>query len=596
MLTFGFFSIPGQTLVREWCKFRYGTFPEHGLAGDRLYPAHYKEGNRTLDSKGCLQRDPLCPLGQVYNRDAPTKQNLLCQGESAIETVLNHPDFQVTWQTTESPSDQQNVTAFPPSTYVLPATVKVATDPTFDYIVPRSNRYVLLLDRTSMMGVNGRWTNIKRAFFRFINNLPVGSELSIISFDSKEAIVNLPPTVVTDNNREGLHGRIPRKVDHGIRKERGGQPARNTDEASNDIGCTFCALNASLNQALTNYVGETDSGTIVLVTGAPEKPAHLDRILTAVKDTPLQVFPILYPSTAHPDLMKLGAIGGGLAYSVPEGEEGLVSPLTFMTEILLDILRESETDIQIQKVHETRHMSYEFAGTFTMEEDILHEMSVTLSVDDEDKVEFFEITNPSGKKHLFSKFEDGMVVFNHPGLAESGIWSYHAKLYPNSGLPGAAAGSKMTVDVVSHANNVEAEPIVMEVFTDVDQAVEVDVYGKPVVIFARITKGDQIPVLDARVVATLFKPGGDIESSRPTMMTLHDNGAGYPDVTADDGIYSAYFEDFATVPGFYSIRVLADNNDGLARTPKIPVSPAVIENSTTAQQTLDNGKLSLAAL
>ena len=96
---------------------------------------------------------------------------------------------------------------------------------------------------------------------------------------------------------------------------------------------------------------------------------------------------------------------------------------------------------------------------------------VLISVDDEDKVEFFEITNPSGKKHLFSKFEDGMVVFKHPGLAEAGIWSYHAKLYPNSGLMGS--GNKMTVDVVSRANNAEAAPVVMEVFTSVHQADEV---------------------------------------------------------------------------------------------------------------------------
>ena len=39
-----------------------------------------------------------------------------------------------------------------------------------------------------------------------------------------------------------------------------------------------------------------------------------------------QVYPILYPSTAHPDLMKLAALGGGRAYAVPEGEENLVSP------------------------------------------------------------------------------------------------------------------------------------------------------------------------------------------------------------------------------------------------------------------------------
>lgn len=52
-----------------------------------------KEGNATLASQGCAQRDPFCPLDQPYDRSAPTKQNLLCHGSSAIETILNHPDF-----------------------------------------------------------------------------------------------------------------------------------------------------------------------------------------------------------------------------------------------------------------------------------------------------------------------------------------------------------------------------------------------------------------------------------------------------------------------------------------------------------------------
>ena len=132
-----------------------------------------------------------------------------------------------------------------------------------------------------------------------------------------------------------------------------------------------------------------------------------------------------------------------------------------MLEVLLDIFRESE-GLRIQKVHEARVQSNEFAGTFVMEPDMLHKMSVTLTIDDENKVELFEMTNPSGKKHLFSQFEDGMVVFRHPGIAQTGIWTYYAKLYANSILP---PGEKMTVDVVSSANSDEAEPFLIEVFT-----------------------------------------------------------------------------------------------------------------------------------
>ena len=326
-----------------------------------------------------------------------------------------------------------------------------------------------------------------------------------------------------------------------------------------DHACTYCALNASLN-VLKDYMGQLETGTVILVSGSSTKPAHLDKILAEIKQVPLQVFPVLYPASVYSDLIHLATYGK--AYSIPEGEEAAVTPLNYLSEVLLDVLHLAE-GLQIQKIHETKHLSYEFAGTFTMEQDILHKMHVTLSVDDENKVEFFEVTNPSGKKHLFSQFEDGMVVFSHPGIAQAGIWTYHAKLYPNTGL---SSSSKMTVDVVSQSNNAEAEPFMLEVFSD-DTKHEIDAFGDQIVLYARLTKGNT-PVIGANVRATIFRPGGP-ETNPPVVLMMRDNGAGYPDITADDGIYSVYFTDFATVPGFYSVQVSADNNGGSARTPRM---------------------------
>ena len=560
-----FYSFLGQVLLKEWCKYRYGIFPENGFPGDKHYPEAYQEGNKTLANRGCVQQDVLCPLGQVYNRVAPTKQNLLCNEQSGIETVLNHADFQTTWESVYAavPKEEDEpvldllsqftnlsnettttstTTEKLPTNLVYPVSAKNFRVPTFQYVVPKSSRYVIVLERTSIMNINQRWTNIKRALYRFIQYLPTGSELSIISYGT-EATVNLPPTVVTEANKEGLHGRIPRKV------------------ILEDTACTYCALNTSL-KSLQNYMGQLESGTIILISGASNKPIFMDKIMDQVQQVPLRVFPILYPSTGAPELLQLAKFGK--AYSIPEGEEPYsgVTPLNYLSEVLLDILHIAE-DLQIQKVHETKHLSYEFAGTFTMEQDILHKMHVTLSLDDENKVEFFEVTNPSGKKQLFSKFEDGMVVFSHPGIAQAGIWTYHAKLYPNTGL---SSTTKMTVDVVSQSNNAEAEPFLLEVFSNTDSDPNVDAYNDQVVLYARLTKGNA-PVIGANVRATIFRPGGP-ESNPPVVLMMRDNGAGYPDITAQDGIYSVYFSDFATVPGFYSVQVSADNNGGSARTPR----------------------------
>lgn len=195
-----------------------------------------------------------------------------------------------------------------------------------------------------------------------------------------------------------------------------------------------------------------------------------------------------------------------------------------------------------------------------MEPDMLHKMSVTLSVDDENKVELFEITNPSGRKHLFSQFEDGMVVFRHPGIAQTGIWTYYAKLYANTVLP---PGDTMTIDVVTSANSEEAEPFLLEVFTSHQV---VDVYNNKVIVYAKVTKG-AFPVSDANVVANIYRPGRK-NSSGLVVLSLHDNGLGDPDVAAGDGIYSGYFGEFAAVGGYYTVQVSADDNKGLAKTPK----------------------------
>jgi hypothetical protein len=83
------------------------------------------------------------------------------------------------------------------------------------------------------------------------------------------------------------------------------------------------------------------------------------------------------------------------------------------------------------------------------------------------------------------------------------------------------------------------------------------------VIYAKLTKG-AFPVKNANVVAKIFRPGGQ-KSSGVVSLTLRDNGSGDPDVTSGDGIYSAYFSEYTSVPGFYSVQVTADDNKGQAR-------------------------------
>jgi hypothetical protein len=79
------------------------------------------------------------------------------------------------------------------------------------YSLASTTKYHVLLDQTAAgSGGQERWTNVKRALFRFIDLLPVGSRLNMIAFSDTTREV-LPTTTVTELNRDGLFGRIPRR-------------------------------------------------------------------------------------------------------------------------------------------------------------------------------------------------------------------------------------------------------------------------------------------------------------------------------------------------------------------------------------------------
>ena len=71
-------------------------------------------------------------------------------------------------QSTGSRLDQVQPVSAAPRTVTkreVPSPVKSIT---FSYILPASTKYNILLDQTANMEVNMRWTNIKRALFRFV--------------------------------------------------------------------------------------------------------------------------------------------------------------------------------------------------------------------------------------------------------------------------------------------------------------------------------------------------------------------------------------------------------------------------------------------
>ena len=167
----------------------------------------------------------LCTDPAKYDRAVPSKQNVLCNGRSALEVIAAHADFAVKDQVegtgNKNMSDFaekiRNPDSFETPSRPLQDPSKVVVEdlrqyspPSFRFVFPGVRRFVLALDLSRSMdgGDGGQWRSVRDGLFRLFSHIPLGAEVAIVTFGSK-ARVNIEPTVVTEQNREGIFGKIP---------------------------------------------------------------------------------------------------------------------------------------------------------------------------------------------------------------------------------------------------------------------------------------------------------------------------------------------------------------------------------------------------
>lgn len=419
-------------------------------------------------------------------------------------------------------------------------------EPNFNFVLASTKRYILVVDVSQTMNVDKRWEVTRNAIFRFLSHLPEGSQIGIVTFGSK-ARINVDPTVVNDDKREGLFGRVPFHL------------------LNDEEGCIECGIQLGADLLLQNGErGSVPEGSLVLVTstervGNKELMEKLRRRL--VKEKPVSFFNVAFNDLCR-DVTELAAFGAN--YEVPKTS---MNTLQTLSDIFLNIL---SRDRSIEKSYEEHFLlssngtgsSSQIGGTFVVEEDLRSNLWIILTSAMKD-VELFEVTSPSGEKFVLPKVENGIIYFHWKGsTSEIGIWSYRVQLYES-----VTPGNVISVEVLGVP--AFGKSVRIETWTNVP-AEGSDSTIDDVIVFARITKGS-LPVLDAEVVATIQRPG----SSAPVELVLRDDGYGYPDITRGDGIYSAYFVDFTPQMGFYSVVARASNNAGQAATPKPAVNQDV---------------------
>ena len=409
-------------------------------------------------------------------------------------------------------------------------------EPRFKFQISSRKRIILTLDLSQSMNHAGKWQQTRNALFRFFSHVPEGTEVGIVTFGGKRARTNMEPTVVTKSNRHGLFGKIPFRL------------------LNDRDGCVACGLEiAGRLLTLTNEL-EFSSGSIVLITATEVPVNSMREVKKMVYSQALPIYRVGFKTQCDEvsELTKYGA-----NYVVHPRQKKLLQRLSDIFLSIINRVASSESRL-IRKSFERDFIwqnDQVIEGNFVIEESLNMNMWMILTSPFKEDVELFEVISPSGVLSELPQYEHGLVYFHMPGMNEIGIWTFRAKLFPTvkSGVP-------LTIEVVSEATG--SASVELSTWTNVDST-GVDAMKDQVIVYASVSQSS-LPIRNAKVVAHVQKPG----SFDSVALTLRDDGTGYPDVTKGDGIYSAYFMDFAAEPGLYSISVTATHNNGEAMIPK----------------------------
>ncbi len=253
--TWSTFGDPAKLFVHEWAKLRYGIFDQVGFAGDLLYPNYFKWNGQVMptitsdvplngkwinqEQRRCNpQQDPdcdfvlegsndgvTCSMGSLHFLPSvkefcsmemavgPTKHNVVCKGQSAMEVIWNHVDFQ-----------------------------EIQSDPIADMINPEisivrqpETKYVLIMETSGSMDHDNQWKWINKAAQKFIRyDLPLHSNLAIVTFSNGSKVAHGMSAIHSDEARARLADTVPDKY----------------HLTQSDVKCLLCGVKQAIQDVL----------------------------------------------------------------------------------------------------------------------------------------------------------------------------------------------------------------------------------------------------------------------------------------------------------------------------------------------------------
>ncbi|KAK4015728.1 hypothetical protein OUZ56_030702 [Daphnia magna] len=535
------FGPAGKVFVKEWARLRYGVFEEHGYTGaDTTFPTFYRPGsaqqsadmvpnvcsnvpvgftvdygcgvdpqtglynsncmysftntfkptssimsdNRMLSSATHFCDDDPSSLHK-HNREAPTKQNAVCDTQSVWSVISKHADF----------AGNNN----------LPATI-ANVKPTFNIVrVLTGARYVLVTDVSSSMRDHNRIGRLNEAARRWIKyDVRNGTSLGIVQFSTSATMLS-GMTVVNSETRQQLMDKVPTSTEV--------------------YTCIGCGLQMALNMLKSGGKG----GVIVLVTdGSENMRPYIEDMYTQLIDAQVQVVSVAFGRNAENKMENLATKTNGKSYFINDNgqndelNDAFTGSLTYQPAVPSDEL----TVILFQQKYQK---NIQFEDFVTVDFTVGRSLTFRLEYTNRNYIVSFSVQSPSGQDYNQVTYDDTakLAYIIIPDLAEEGDWKF--TLNVNS----AYSQDYASVIVTSKSRVDSAAPITVE--CSVPSGTVVYNASATAVRLVAVVKQGRNRVIGANVRAYIEAPNAALE-----VVDLEDTGVG-ADTNKNDGIYSRYY-------------------------------------------------------
>ncbi|XP_078695048.1 calcium-activated chloride channel regulator 1-like [Branchiostoma floridae x Branchiostoma belcheri] len=488
---------PETGVYEPECRF-YPYFSDNQATGSYMF-MHF------LDNvKGFCHSDPEGDRLSYHNREAPNKQNVMCQGQSTWDVMNKHQDF------ANGANPPRAVNSTVPRFVLLQES---------DFV-----SIVLVLDVSgSMQGEPlQRLIQVSRRFIR--STVSFGTSVGVVTFAVDASIEHPVVSVTSQAVRDGLIASLPTSATGGT--------------------CIGCGLRKGV-QALET-VGPSQGGILLLITdGEENRDPRISEVIPELVPKRVIVSSIAYSQDADAMLQTLSLQTGGLSFfSGTDESTALDNAFTTTFEE-----KAGTNGVKILSEDKTISNRETYSNHVYVDNSVGENTTFSVSWLDGQRPRV-TLGTPHGLMitegdPLYDVTSDTITI-EIPGIATPGKWVYNiTNNTPND--------QDVTVIVTSNAVN---DTVPIKVTAQVS-AVSLNYSSSQptaLTIFASVRKG-YLPVIGAVVKASIEKPGGEVEE-----IMLLDNGAG-TDVTKNDGIYSRCFFNFSK-DGRYGVSVKGDNSQG----------------------------------